>query len=140
MTQPVRLRLSRKRGFDLQALSRATNGLDAVKVTRPSIFGNPFSVLPHQKPGKQFGRCVMAGAQAFGGTIAVPTVEDAVACFRELMRLPGDRPDVVRERLTTLRGKNLACWCALPEPGKPDICHAAVLLEIANKPTCEEVK
>lgn len=26
-----------------------------------------------------------------------------------------------------LRGKNLACWCALDEP-----CHADVLLEIAN--------
>lgn len=32
-----------------------------------------------------------------------------------------------------LRGKNLACWCKLPKPGEPDICHAAVLLELANK-------
>ena len=31
-----------------------------------------------------------------------------------------------------LRGKNLACWCPLPKPGEPDVCHAAVLLEIAN--------
>jgi hypothetical protein len=29
--------------------------------------------------------------------------------------------------LPTLRGKNLACWCALDKP-----CHADVLLEIAN--------
>jgi len=28
-----------------------------------------------------------------------------------------------------LRGKNLACWCALDAP-----CHADVLLEIANGP------
>jgi len=27
-----------------------------------------------------------------------------------------------------LRGKNLACWCALDQP-----CHADVLLELANK-------
>jgi hypothetical protein len=33
-----------------------------------------------------------------------------------------------------LGGKNLACWCALPEPGDPDLCHAAVLLELANAP------
>jgi hypothetical protein len=39
---PVRLRLSRRKGFDLQALSRATNGLPAVNVARPSRFGNPF--------------------------------------------------------------------------------------------------
>ena len=32
-----------------------------------------------------------------------------------------------------LRGKNLACWCELPKPGKPDLCHAAVLLEFANR-------
>ena len=31
-----------------------------------------------------------------------------------------------------LAGKNLACWCPLPAPGEPDICHAAVLLELAN--------
>lgn len=27
-----------------------------------------------------------------------------------------------------LRGKNLACWCALDKP-----CHADVLLELANR-------
>lgn len=29
--------------------------------------------------------------------------------------------------LPSLRGKNLACWCALDKP-----CHADVLLELAN--------
>lgn len=37
--------------------------------------------------------------------------------------------DVRRE----LAGKSLACWCALPAPGQPDHCHAAVLLRIANE-------
>jgi hypothetical protein len=32
-----------------------------------------------------------------------------------------------------LKGKNLACWCALPEPGRPDICHAAALLRFASE-------
>ena len=35
-------------------------------------------------------------------------------------------------RIKGLRGKNLACLCHLPVPGELDICHAAVLLEIAN--------
>jgi hypothetical protein len=39
---PVRLRLSRARGFDLQALSRAVNDRPAVVVARPSRWGNPF--------------------------------------------------------------------------------------------------
>ncbi len=37
--------------------------------------------------------------------------------------------DVKRE----LKGKNLACWCPLPPKGADDVCHAAVLLRIANE-------
>ena len=132
-TKPARLQLSRRPGFNLQEVSRAFNGLDAVKVSRPSIFGNPFSILPDQAPGQQFGRAMLFGrdrfdAEAIGGYIAVPTAEDAVECFREMMKLPGDRPDAIRERLPKLRGHNLACWC------KADArwCHADVLLEMAN--------
>lgn len=32
-----------------------------------------------------------------------------------------------------LRGKNLACWCPLPEDGEEDMCHAAVLIDVANR-------
>jgi hypothetical protein len=39
---PVRLRLSRAKGFDLQATSRALNGLPAKSVARPGPWGNPF--------------------------------------------------------------------------------------------------
>ena len=59
------------------------------------------------------------------------TVEEAVTAFRAAADAGGFD-------LAPLRGKNLACWCALPKPGEPDLCHAAVLLEIANRPTCEE--
>lgn len=31
-----------------------------------------------------------------------------------------------------LAGKDLACWCPLPEPGEIDWCHARILLEVAN--------
>lgn len=42
--KPVRLQLSRAKGFNLQALSREVNGLAAVNVARPSKWGNPFTV------------------------------------------------------------------------------------------------
>ena len=42
--KPVRLQLSRQKGFNLQALSMATNGLPAVNVARPSRWGNPYKV------------------------------------------------------------------------------------------------
>lgn len=35
----------------------------------------------------------------------------------------------VLEKLPTLRGKNLACWC----PAGARYCHADILLELANK-------
>lgn len=41
---PVRIQLSRRKGFDLQAASRAINGLECVNVARPSKWGNPFTV------------------------------------------------------------------------------------------------
>lgn len=42
-TQPVRLQLSRRKGFDLQKHSRAVNGLTAVNCARPGKWGNPFT-------------------------------------------------------------------------------------------------
>lgn len=114
MMTPVRLRLSRARGSNLQAHSRAVNGLAAVNVARPTKWGNPFKIGPNMK------------------------AEDAVREFRALLapHPPNIVPlymgadDIARE----LRGKNLACWCAIGSP-----CHADVLLEIANRPTCEAI-
>lgn len=42
--RPVRLQRKRAKGFDLQAVSRAANGLPGRAVTRPGDFGNPFIV------------------------------------------------------------------------------------------------
>jgi hypothetical protein len=104
MNPPVRLRLSRKKGFELQKLSRSINGREAVSVTRPGRWGNPFKVT-RERP------------------LAL-----AIAQFREALEagtLPYSKTEVMKQ----LRGKNLACWC---KPGAP--CHADILLEIANAP------
>lgn len=98
MTGPVRLQLSRKKGFSLQTFSLATNGLPAVNVARPSRWGNPYKA----------------------GTCLIPDADGAVLAFAT--NLPLDN-----KWLEPLRGKNLACWCALDKP-----CHADVLLELAN--------
>jgi Domain of unknown function (DUF4326) len=44
MGKPVRLQLSRRKGFKLQDASRDVNGLAAINVARPSRWGNPFTV------------------------------------------------------------------------------------------------
>ena len=131
MSKPVRLQLSRRKGFRLQEHSRAVNGLEAVNVARPSKWGNPYRVL----------NC---------------DAEAAVAKFRRLFEKPPSRirhlvlsiasghPGFgegalldMKLSMHELRGKNLACWCALPSPGEPDHCHAAVLLELANRRASE---
>jgi hypothetical protein len=114
VTQPVRLQLSRVKGFNLQALSRATNGLDAVVVSRPSRWGNPHRVAP-----AFVSRGVSFPAVSQRGAVHL-FAED----WRRLLEL---RPEQARADLDELRGKNLACWC---KPGEP--CHADVLLELAN--------
>ena len=110
MSEPVRLRLSRRKGFDLQAESIALNGLRAVNVARPSRWGNPHRVG--------------ADETYYGGPdCEVATAEQCVALFEaHLEARPFGLPPV-----QTLSGRNLACWCALDAP-----CHGDVLLRLAN--------
>ena len=42
-------------------------------------------------------------------------------------------PDVMAGIRRDLAGRDLACWCRLPEDGEPDMCHAALLLVLANQ-------
>ena len=107
---PIRVQLSRRKGWSMPE--------NTAVVTRATQWGNPFIVVPHARPG--------AGSGA--RYICVPTVDDAVECFREMMQSPGETAEALRAALPTLRGKNLACWCKLDAP-----CHADVLLELANK-------
>jgi hypothetical protein len=116
MTQPVRLQLSRRKGFDLQQLSQDTNGLPAVNVARPSKFGNPCRVGTFKGYDAARGR---RGFPPLGRTRA-----HRFAASKDVYGQPPTM-QMIRDHL---RGKNLACFC---KPGEP--CHADVLLEIANR-------
>ena len=105
MSQPQRIQLSRRKGFSLQETSKALNGLPAVKCARPGKWGNPFKV---------------GEVSEFGD---VPDAATAVMFYRAWI----DKGLRRIAMFTELRGKNLACFCALDQP-----CHVDVLLEIAN--------
>jgi Domain of unknown function (DUF4326) len=125
---PIRVQLSRRKGWRMPP--------NTVSVARPGRWGNPFFV-------------------------AIVGRERAVSMFRELMRGFFSGPalaDLSDEQFATvyaaktkfekrigalylrssaryeLAGKNLACWCPLPAEGEQDLCHAAVLLDVANDP------
>lgn len=138
MTQPVRLQLSRRAGFKLQALSQATNGLSAVKVTRPGLWGNPYPVAE----AKAHLDYVLTGRAPADDPDVVAPIKDPVALsvvwYRSWVTGTGTGgrwyPPTPAMIVEQLRGKNLACWCKLGQP-----CHADVLLELANRPICEAV-
>ena len=113
---PRRIVLSRRAGFDLQAISQALNGLPAQSVARPGPWGNPFTidaVMAEMGLGKD-------AAQA-----------EAVGRYGRWIKgeLHGPKPPPPREKIRAeLAGKNLACWC---REGSP--CHVDTLLKLANE-------
>lgn len=88
---------------------------NTVKVDRTTKWGNPFV------PGKP---------APFGPTkgAIVRDRRHAYALYRSLAPL---NAKLVAAARAELAGRNLACWCAHDDPYE-DVCHAAVLLEIAN--------
>jgi hypothetical protein len=114
--KPMRMQLSRAKGFNLQQASIALNGLAAVNAARPGPWGNPFIVGEDGSREK----CI----QMFRDLL------NANPQFSKVDRLEAQE-EFVRHAAAhwkSLKGKNLACWCA------PDAkCHADVLLELANR-------
>ena len=103
---PVRVRLQRIRGWRMPP--------NTVKVDRTTRWGN---------------HIVVGGDRGIG--YAPWTAKTAVEQYRAEMlyaiepyKADGSEP----LDLSPLRGKNLACWCALDAE-----CHADVLLELANQ-------
>jgi hypothetical protein len=95
---------------------------NTVKVDRTTLFGNPFSI-------KEYGhdRAVALHRAWIEGRLHDPSMP------AKTRRLLERRREEVLAALPSLKGKNLACWCPLPERGQPDNCHAAALLELANR-------
>ncbi|MDZ4252684.1 MAG: DUF4326 domain-containing protein [Sulfuritalea sp.] len=107
LNAPQRIQLSRKKGWHMPP--------GAVNCARPGKWGNPWPVGKDGPDGDRFDTaqaCVDRYSMFIGTGGGMPT-----------------EADIRRE----LRGRDLACWCPLPKPGEPDVCHAAVLLEIANR-------
>jgi Domain of unknown function (DUF4326) len=146
MTAPIRIQRQRAKGWRMPP--------NTVSVTRPGKWGNPFDfrasdccwlALSYGCRGDRRGR-QEASVKAFRDWITPQ------ARGRKLVRMErgvligndeksfqiGPRfivgpPPTIDSVRTELRGKNLACFCAIDQP-----CHADVLLELAN--TSQESK
>ena len=97
MSKPKRIQRSRAKGWKMPA--------NAIYVGRPTVWGNPYVV----------------GSELMNGETL--NAEKAVALYEQHLADNFNERDIRH----CLRGKDLACWCALDQP-----CHADVLLRIAN--------
>lgn len=114
--KPKRIQLRRTKGW------RKPDG--AIVVSRPSKFGNPFTVEG----------CRAAGYQGTDEELRIRCIEAFQVWLGPYWRENWDgeesrqRRQAILDTLPGLRGKDLACWCG---DGKP--CHADVLIEYANR-------
>ena len=106
---PIRIQRRRIRGFKLPT--------NTVCVDRSTRYGNPFVVGTYQQhPLEYLGR------------VLVRDNHHAKVLFAEWLRLTDEGQKVAERARTNLRGKSVACFCAVD-----DDCHGDVLLEIANR-------
>lgn len=118
---PTRIQRKRTKGWQMPA--------NTVYVGRPTGWGNPFSV-------KDFSS--FWAVELYDRMITSDIGEAAWAVYKYAEKVTGDPNGLSQYHRTEfikkhLRGKNLACWCALDKP-----CHADILLEIANEPEVED--
>ncbi len=121
-TSAVRVQLRRTKGWRMPP--------NTVNVARPSVWGNPFwhaqKVWSLEASLRLYRRMVEGGwspsnIEGSPGNVGSIAYEQQQEWCKRLCGHPLERARV------ELRGKNLACWCALDKP-----CHADILLEIAN--------
>ena len=100
MSKPKRIQRSRAKGWKMPA--------NAIYVGRPTVWENPYVV----------------GSELMNGETL--TAEKAVELYEQHLADNFNERDIRH----CLRGKDLACWCALDQP-----CHADVLLRIPASST-----
>ena len=116
---PQRITFQRVKGFDLQGVSRALNGLPAKMVTRPGKWGNPFEIKAIAQRFKLAPQAAQDKAVRLHGQWLDGTLDPALD--------PGHKPPRAADLAADLGGHNLACWC---KPGES--CHADLLIKLAN--------
>lgn len=113
---PIRHQIRRAKGFRFPA--------GAKKVDRSTGFGNPFVVGVHGRRED----CVRWHARLINDGFCQYT-------NREHMLQQRDHYLYVRENISKLFGKDVACFCPLDAP-----CHGDNYLAMASRLSCEEVK
>lgn len=96
---------------------------NTVYVGRPTDFGNPFPVDVYGQED-----AVDRHRRWITGNMSTLEMSQSSTCHCGQISLVTLRHIALNLIARDLRGKDLACWCALDQQ-----CHADILLEIANR-------
>lgn len=121
METPIRVQRKRVKGWRMPE--------NTINVTRPGRWGNPFKIGNYYRIGRTgfMSPChpdTIAEAKNDGVHVFVSDNKIAVELYEKYLKQLMFPPPIKQE----LKGKNLACFCALDQP-----CHADVLIRIANE-------
>lgn len=116
--KPVRIQRSR------QHKNISPNGLPIVYVGRPTIWGNPFQVNCNSTP--EFRNKQLEKYRNLVIGIVTPDMNNRATDWLKRFRKKTNQHPF--EALSTLKSKNLSCFCKIGDP-----CHADILLELANQ-------
>lgn len=113
--RPQRIQLKRTKGWRIPE--------NTVVVSRPSKWGNPFTIAGCRDAGYRGTDAEIADRvkEAFRGWLG-PHWRENWNCEES-----ENKRETILRCIGDLRGKNLACWCKIGDP-----CHADVLLKLAN--------
>ena len=112
MRMPIRIQRRRSKGWRMPSETKY--------VGRGTLYGNPYRVARTRRELDA------------GDPTVVASPQEAVARYCEWLTTPqGQYVGDCARRL--LRGRDLACWCPLGQ-----VCHADVLLRIANRSMWDE--
>jgi hypothetical protein len=111
MSKPIRIQRKRTKGWRMPP--------NTVYVGRGSKWGSKAIVVWHESMG-QWAVCTPEDTDWFNTKLEA--LAFSLAFYKE-KQIP-----LLKQHLSELKGKNLACWCPLDER-----CHVDVLLELANR-------
>jgi hypothetical protein len=118
---PQRIQRKRTKGWRMPE--------NTVCVTRPGKYGNPFAIGGFYKIGTggsgtfMWLRCLLPEHND-GSFIKIETREQAIDFYKRFREVY----PLTQKEIAELKGKNLACFCK-----EGELCHADVLLELANQ-------
>lgn len=149
VTSGIRVQRKRQKGWRMPE--------NTVYVGRGSRWGNPFRLVQYgdgkwsvkTDGSKECNKILVENGHAVYDTKEAAT-KDAIKCY-SIWLLPysheGSLDDfllcqsILEDAKRNLKGKNLACWCKIvDENGNYFMCHADLLLSLANNKSIDEIK